>query len=170
MSYFIEYFYGIIVDKILYHDKCYSFNYDGYLYKLYEVENDLDINNLVKINKILLNHTLMSEIIINKHGLYVSNYNKKNYILIKLFINIEKKISLEEISYLANSLYINNLSINWAILWGKKIDYLEELINENGKKYPLLVDSFNYFVGMAENAITYYNNIITENCSYCVSL
>ena len=40
---------------------------------------------------------------------------------------------------------------------------------ENGKKYPLLVDSFNYFVGMAENAISYYNTIlIDKNYRYVV--
>lgn len=39
------------------------------------------------------------------------------------------------------------------------MDYLEKVINENGKKYPIIVDSFNYFVGMAENAISYYNNL-----------
>ena len=41
---------------------------------------------------------------------------------------------------------------------------------ENGKKYPIIVNSFNYFVGMAENAISYYNDIkIEDNYKYVIS-
>ena len=46
----------------------------------------------------------------------------------------------------------------------------QDLIGENGKKYPLIVDSFNYFVGFAENAISYYNNIDNlSNYRYYIS-
>ena len=92
------------------------------------------------------------------------------YILLKIYVNSSKDISLEEISYLSNILYEEKLNINWGMLWSKKIDYLEELINENGIKYPLIVNTFNYFVGMAENAIAYYNNIfIEQNYKYVIS-
>ena len=44
------------------------------------------------------------------------------------------------------------------------------ILNENGKKYPLIVDSFNYFVGMCENAIAYFNSIIIdEDYKYVIS-
>ena len=56
------------------------------------------------------------------------------------------------------------------MLWSNKIDYIEEMIAENGKKYPIIVDSFNYFVGLAENAISYYNSIpINNNYTYYIS-
>ncbi len=163
MNNFIDYFYNIKAYKIEYNNKYFGFIYNGYLYRLYILDEDININYIVNLNKKMLSHTLVSEIIINRNNEYISNYNNQNYILIKIYININKNISLEEISYLANSLYNNKIKVNWANLWSKKIDYLEELINENGKKYPLLVDSFNYFVGMAENAISYYNNIIIAN-------
>ena len=64
----------------------------------------------------------------------------------------------------------SGIIVDWGLLWSKKIDYLEDLINENGKKYPLIVDSFNYFVGMAENAIGYFNSIgFNKNYRYVVS-
>ena len=79
-------------------------------------------------------------------------------------------ITLEEISFLSNSLYKQNIRVNWGKLWSDKIDYLENLIYENGKKFPLLVDSFNYFVGLAENAISYFNNIfISDDLKYSIS-
>ena len=170
MNNFIEYFYGIRVDKVIYDSKYYSFIYNGYIYKLYIYDDDSNINFLYEINRMLVKNTLMSEIIINRNNEIISNYNGISYILIKIFINIKKSITLEEISLISKFLYKQQLNINWGTLWSNKIDYLEDLINENGKSYPLIVDSFNYFVGMAENAISYFNTIvIDEKYNYVIS-
>ena len=170
MNNFIAYFYKMNIKEIIYHKKYYSFIYNNYLYHLHIIDNNINVNNMININKKLIHHTLVSEIIINKDGNYISNFNNQNFILMKIYVNVNKKISLEDINYLADSLYILDLNINWGILWSKKIDYLEDLINENGKKYPLIVDSFNYFVGLAENAIAYYNDIIIpKNYKYVIS-
>lgn len=163
---FIEYFYNIRIENIENNNKFYSFVHNNYLYKLYIYDEEKNVNLIVNINKQLLNRTLISEIILNKDNNPISIYNNIPYILIKIYASNNKQITLEDISYLSNSLYTNKLNINWGKLWSKKIDYLEELINENGKKYPLIVDSFNYFVGLAENAISYYNNISIPNNSY----
>ena len=163
MNNFIEYFYGIKVQNVIYNDKYYSFIYHGYVYRLYIYENDIDVSFLYDINKKLINNTLMSQIILNRDNEIVSSYNGISYILIKVFVNINKSISLEEISFISNSFSKENLNINWGTLWSNKIDYLEDLINENGKNYPIIVDSFNYFVGMCENAIAYFNSITLDN-------
>lgn len=171
MNNFVEYFYNIKVDKVIYHNKYYSFTYNGYLYRLYIYEENYNnIKFLYEINKELIGNTLMSEIILNMNGDIISSYNGISYVLMKVFTNINKDISLEEISYLSKSLYRDKIKVDWGKLWSNKIDYLEDLINENGKKYPLIVDSFNYFVGMAENAISYFNGIvIDENYKYVIS-
>ena len=164
MNNFIEYFYGIKVDKVIYNDKYYSFIYNGFIYKLYTFDDNYsNLRMLYDVNKKLVSNTLMSEIIINRNNAIISNYNGISYILIKVFANVNKSISLEEISFVSKSLYREKININWGMLWSNKIDYLEDLINENGKKYPLIVDSFNYFVGMCENAIAYFNSIILDN-------
>ena len=170
MNNFIEYFYNMKIDKIIYNDKYYSFLYNNYFYRLYIVDDNVYINNVVSINKEMLNNTLVSEIIANKDKEYISYYNGYMYVLIKIYVNVNKRVTMEEISALSNSLYRDKMSVNWGILWEKKIDYLEDLIGENGKKYPLIVDSFNYFVGLAENAISYYNNIDNlSNYRYYIS-
>ena len=171
MNNFVEYFYYIKVDKIKYEENYYSFIYNGYIYKLYSYDDDYDkLKTIFDINRKLVGNTLMSEIIINRNNEIISNYNGINYILIKLFINVKKGISLNEINILSKSLYTEKINVNWGILWSNKIDYLENLINENGKKYPLIVDSFNYFVGMCENEFSYFNSInIDENYKYVVS-
>lgn len=164
MNNFIEYFYGFKVNQVVYNDKFYSFFYNGNYYRLYVYEdNSKGLNFLYDINRRLVGNTLMSEIIVNKNNEIISTYNGVMYILLKIFVNVNKSISLEEISFLGNTIYLEKLNINWGALWANKIDYLEDLINENGKKYPLIVDSFNYFVGMAENAISYFNSITLDN-------
>lgn len=171
MNNFIEYFYGIKIDKVIYNDKYYSFIYNGFVYRLY-IYNDepRGVKFLYDTNRMLVGNTLMSEIIINRNNDILSSYNGFVYILIKIYANVNKVISLDEISFLSNSMYKENINVNWGILWSNKIDYLEDLINENGKKYPLIVDSFNYFVGMTENAISYFNTIdIDSGYKYVVS-
>ena len=72
-------------------------------------------------------------------------------------------LCLSELISFDYTLYTDNNITNWGLLWSRKIDYLEKLVSENEKKYPFIVNSFNYFVGMAENAISYYNSIIIPN-------
>ena len=170
MKNFIEYFYNIKIDRIFYEKNYYFFTYNGYTYKLYTLTSEYDVNFLLYINQKMLNNTLVSEIIFNKNMEIISVYNENRFMLIKIFVNMNKNISLSEILFLNNYLNSKKLSVNWGQLWEKKIDYLEELINENGKKYPLIVNSFNYFVGMTENAINYYNSInIGNDINYVIS-
>ena len=170
MNNFIEYFYGIKVDKIVYEKNSYSFIYNRYFYKLYVFDNSSNTDFLINVNKKMLGNTLVSEIIKNRNGEVLSIYNNIGYILMRIYVNVNKGISLKEVVSLSNSLYKDKLMINWGNLWERKMDYLEDLINENGKKYPLIVDSFNYFVGLAENAISYYKTIlIDENYKFGIS-
>ena len=151
----------------------YEFNHNNNYYRLYILNEEYNIynyNNIYTINKELINNTLMSEIILNKDKNIITTYHNINYILLKINCNINKDITLEEIDYLSKVKIVNNNKSNWGLLWSKKIDYLEELISENGKKYPQVVNSFNYFIGLSENAISYYNNIdIDNNMTYYIS-
>lgn len=151
----------------------YEFNHNNNYYRLYILNEEYNIynyNNIYTINKELINNTLMSEIILNKDKNIITTYHNINYILLKINCNINKNITLEEIDYLSKVKIVNNNKSNWGLLWSKKIDYLEVLISENGKKYPQVVNSFNYFIGLSENAISYYNNIdIDNNMMYYIS-
>ena len=170
MCNFIDYFYGIKIDNIEFDNKNYFFIYKGYLYKLYVIDTEIDINLVVNINKAMVGRTLISKIIVNQLGNYISNYNGVSYILMRIYADNKRRISINDIDYLGNSLYTNKIISNWGVLWSKKIDYLENLISQFGKKYPIMVNSFNYFVGMAENAISYFNSIkFTESYSYYIS-
>lgn len=162
----INYFYSLNIADIYNKDNIYYFYYNDELYHFYIYNNNIKNITLTKdINNSLKNNTLIHEIITNKDNSIITYYNNIPYILCKINININKPITLGEITYLANKTISTDTKIiyhSWQDLWSIKIDYLEKVINENGKKYPIIVDSFNYFVGMAENAISYYNNLSSK--------
>ena len=166
MNNFIKFFYNMKVTNTNFINNYYEFNHNNNYYRLYILNEEYNIynyNNIYTINKELINNTLMSEIILNKDKNIITTYHNINYILLKINCNINKDITLEEIDYLSKVKIVNNNKSNWGLLWSKKIDYLQELISENGKKYPQVVNSFNYFIGLSENAISYYNNIDIDN-------
>ena len=173
MKNFIKFFYNMKVTNTNFINNYYEFNHNNNYYRLYILNEEYNIynyNNIYTINKELINNTLMSEIILNKDKNIITTYHNINYILLKINCNINKNITLEEIDYLSKVKIVNNNKSNWGLLWSKKIDYLEELISENGNKYPQVVNSFNYFIGLSENAISYYNNIdIDNNMMYYIS-
>ena len=69
MSNFIEYFYNIKIDKLNNEGIFYSFNYNGYTYRLYIFDDNINIEDITYTNNNLVGNTLMSEIIYNKENM-----------------------------------------------------------------------------------------------------
>lgn len=167
MKEIINYYYNLNPQKITKLFNYYYFYLNNELYYFIEYDRKIkDIESICDYNKKMLNlNILANEIIPNKDNIPLTYINKSPYILMKVYININKPINLPEINYLSNINipYQNNLMrSNWSILWQNKIDYLEYHYEQNNKKYPLLKESFNYFIGLSENAISYINNTIKE--------
>jgi len=85
------------------------------------------------------------------------------YILLKVNGPEHAEITLYDIVNSQVSIDENKLNTikrnNWNTLWSEKIDYLEYQISELGKNHPIVLNSFSYYVGLAENAIEYFNLI-----------
>lgn len=158
MKNILEYFYNIKIDKLYNKDSNYYFNINNhnYLFKeYYGNENILFILN---------QNIYLNKVIPNKDNRLITPINNKTYILLE---NNDIPLSIESISHLANTnIDIYNLKEiernNWEILWSNKIDYYERMTIENKKKYPIIKESFDYFIGMGENAITYLVNTKKE--------
>ena len=124
----INYYYNLNPNRI---NKIFDYYYfyinnELYYFVIYDRKID-DINAIYDFNrKMISSNILVNEIINNKDSSVVTYVNKIPYILMKIYVNINKNITLAEISYLSNSkiLYSNNLMrSNWALLWIRKIDY-----------------------------------------------
>ena len=167
MKNIINYYYNLNPNKIKQIFNYYYFyiNNELYYFIIYTRKIE-DIKAIYEFNQNMIKRNiLVNEIINNTTNTIITYINQIPYILVKVSININKPISLGEIYYLStnNIPYKNQMMrSNWATLWARKIDYLEYHHEQNYLKYPILSEGFNYFIGLAENAISYVNNVIAN--------
>lgn len=141
----IQYYYGIEVDNLTYHN--YKYYFDDYIFL--EIYKDLDIDLYNYLNSIHLNNY---EIIMNKDNNYQTIIDKKTYVLLKKnkFYRLLNFNNLEQ-----NTVLIKNKQlIEWDKMWEEKVDYYEKHIKTlNSNKVK---QSFHYYIGLTENAISMY--------------
>lgn len=164
MKNIIEYFYNLKIDTLHKNRNRYEFEINKnryYLVLAYRYEKELEqIENLIKDNK------NFDQIIRNINSKLMTNINGKNYLLLE---KSNKKTSIEGelLNYykvlLPSQLYFNIDRTDWVYLWSEKIDYIEYQKMHLKGEYPLLEESINYFIGMAENAIMYVRNCFKED-------
>ena len=163
MKNILNYYYQIIIDD----DKINSdgyFSYNNHLFCLYKYERIMDeINSLVLLNKYMIERNIgINKIIFNVYNKPLTYYENNYYVL--LIINYEYKGGIFKFIPIKNTDDFNILKRNnWSYLWCMKIDYIEYQIKHFGNKYPLLLNSFNYYVGLSENAISYFNMLKINN-------
>lgn len=169
MKNILAYYYSLHPSEISHKDDKYFFEYVdcNYVFQIYDRPLS-DVDSLYKVNKQMIERNLLvHEIVINNENKILTYVNNVPYILLEININKDARITLPEICH------INNNSINiecdkiisrydWATLWGAKNDYFEAQINEIGKKYPNLCNYANYYIGLAENAISYVRYAVNE--------
>ena len=163
---YINYYYGIYPPTINEVLNGYSFYVDSekYYFIIYNRELD-ELDELVKLNKFMIeNGSLVHEIISNRFNEMICNFNNNNYILMRVYVNENKIVSIDDICYFVNNHFLNEnykkiLRTNWALLWENKVDYLEYQMGHLIKKYPFLYNTNLHYWGLSENAITYYKNL-----------
>ena len=79
------------------------------------------------------NNSLVHEIIFNKFNKVLNNYNGKNYILLRTYVNNDKKVDIIDIINMLNEGNVDNINknisrINWAKLWESKVEYVMEYV------------------------------------------
>ncbi len=165
----VNYFYNLYPDKIYDKNGVYYFYINDIKFYLLRFDRSLhELDTLVQISNELYKKGLKNPtIIINRQNNFYINYDESSYILLKINNDDVEEVNLEELFKFNNMIFGNrqsNLySEDWVELWGKKVDTLESQVVEFNKEYPLLTDSFNYFVGLAENAISYVKNALSSN-------
>jgi len=177
MKNILAYYYSLHPSEISHKDDKYFFEYVdcNYVFQIYDRPLS-DVDSLYKVNKQMIERNLLvHEIIINNENKILTYVNNVPYILLEININKDARITLPEICH------INNNSINiecdkiisrydWAALWEAKNDYFEAQINEIGKKYPNLCNYANYYIGLAENAISYVRGAVNVEADVLMSI
>ena len=161
----ILFYYNLKPKKINNTNGYYYFYINNILYHLIiYYRNNNEIDDIYKLNNYMLSLGIpVHNILLNKDNKIITYIDNVPYILYKINIPDNKSINLIDIEKTDINYYYKELVRDkWDILWSKRIDYLEYHINQNGKKYPIIVESFSYFVGMCENAISYIRNTYNE--------
>ncbi len=162
----LNYHYGLAIDTIHQKQKNYYFQVDNINYLMMPYDNIEEIDEIYKLNVILSNYFPFHQIVLNKQQNVITNINGDNYILLKIFID-KKNIEINDIINLDNiNIPLEQKKLrrdNWYQLWTQKVDYFEYQLSQIGKKFPIIRESFNYYVGLAENAITIVSNTNKDN-------
>lgn len=163
MEQFLKYFYDIYIDNLYKKDNKYYFYKDNSLFcivKNYRLPEEL--KDILEICYEMQSRFPVSQIVFNKFGQISSDYDNNNYILLKINTSMSSDITINDIIKINNSLFLNKdkkelYRNNWAKLWESKVDYFEYQIKELGRNKKIILNSFSYYIGLAENAISIAN-------------
>lgn len=166
MTDYINYYYDLYPMIINEKNNKYMFYIDLEKYYFIPYDRGIDeLDEIVSLNKEMISKgSLVSEIIVNKFGEILNKYNDNSYILIRVYVNDDKYVDIEDIIYMLNEVDIENTynvitRTNWSNLWENKVDYFEYQMGHLIKKYPLLYSVIDYYLGLSENAILYLKSI-----------
>jgi len=160
----INYYYNFSISDVENWDYVYRFKINSDFFYFVPVKRTIsEVEDLVSISRELKSKGInVHDIILNKFGKVITNVYNENYILLKPNGDIYEEYDLSFIIKMNKSLVLNSdksklYRNSWAKLWSTKVDYFEYQIRELGKDRILILDSFSYYIGLAENAINYVN-------------
>lgn len=172
----LNYYYNLNPNDIYKKENMYKFMYDNNYYTLLDIsDNNKNLNEIynlsIELNK---NGIYTHQIILNNQNNIETYINENIYVLLKTYGKMDDLIKIEDIinfSRITSNLNLNTKikRDNWYQLWINKMDYFEYQINQFGKKYPLLTESFSYFEGIVETGISLLSLENINTSSLCIS-
>lgn len=166
---YINYSYDLYPASINKIDNKYMFYVNSEKYYLMPYDRNVEeLDELIILNREMISHgSLVSEIVVNKFNEVLNNYDGTLYILIRVYVNDSKNVFIDDVIYMLNEIEINypfkTISrTNWSKLWEDKTDYFEYQMGHLIKKYPLLYNTIDYYLGLSENAILYLKKIASS--------
>lgn len=168
MKNILNYYYKIFIDEIN-DNGCFSF--DNQLFCLYEYKRNInEIDALEHLNSLMIsNNYPINKIVKNVFNKMITVYNNKNYVLIMINYNYLELANTKFIPVFFNIKLDILKRNNWGKLWSMKIDYIEYQLSHLSNNYPLINASVNYYIGLAENAISYFNMIDLSRAGLYIS-
>lgn len=162
MKKYINYYYKLFPNELIKirNNFCFFIGDIKYIF----IEYTGEINNLRFLNDIC-NKLYNKGILVDTFELTFENnlyivIDNINYVLLKENTISTDIVPLKEILHFDDALLLPAFDVEpWNKIWSKKVDYFEEEIKDLNKEFPLLQNVFNYYIGLAENAISYLNNM-----------
>ncbi|MBQ6546399.1 MAG: hypothetical protein IJL74_00170 [Bacilli bacterium] len=167
----ILFFFNINVSGIKKINDNYYFKYLNNSYGIYLYNRDItEVVFLYNLNLEVLNRGIGYTIILTKNNEILFMYEDKYYILMRFPNVINRIITYDDIisfSTLVNNKYKILDKSNWGESWSRKIDFIEYQFNQMKNKYPIIDKYIDYYIGIWENGISYFNyNVSFNNKKY----
>lgn len=161
----INYYYNLNIAEVEDFPFGYRFKLNNnYFYFVPLKRMESELKDLVDVSRELKMRGMpVHDIILNRFNKVITNISNLNYVLLKPVADIYLEYGISDIIKFNKKLILteNKSKLyrnSWAELWSDKIDYFEYQIRELGKDKKIILDSFSYYIGLAENAISYVNN------------
>lgn len=152
----IMYYYGFENISIIRQKRRKYIKHNNDIYIICRVYNEKEVLELYEITRGI---PFFYKFIPNKDGSIFTMY--QDFIFVLLKINDKSSIITQnknQISLDENKKYYLDRS-DWYELWTRKNDYYEYQYQHIKGKYKVIDESINYYIGLAENAISYIANI-----------
>ena len=154
----INYFYNIYVGEIHKVNKRYEFEVKNNYYLLMPCNRTTEeIDELYQISLFLARKNLFChQFVFNKNNEIVTTINNVLYVLLITSNNQKENITINDIERMSQINITTKVldRTNWYQMWQSKVDYIEYQMSQFGKKYKYINNSFNYYIGLAETAIS----------------
>lgn len=163
----LAYYYHLYPEIIVYDKHEYSFSIQDYKYHLLEVNRSFDeLKEIMILQNTITFKSYFSDIISNIFQQVVTIINHKYYILIKdkipnRLLTINDILNTNQLNVSIQQYPLLNRS-NWQQLWTRKVDYFEYQKKYIKHKYPILYKTLDYYIGLAENAISYIGEVLLQ--------
>lgn len=169
----INFYYNLNISEVENWNTVYRFQINKQYFYFAPFKRTLnELNDIILVSKELKARNIeVHDILLNKFGKAFTNISNQNYVLLRPIGDIYEEYDLLSILKLNNNLTLNPAKSKlyrntWAELWSSKIDYFEYQIHELGKGKSLVLDTFSYYIGLGENAISY---VVATTLKYRIS-
>lgn len=167
----IMYNYNIVPENLQQIEDNYAFYVDYNRYFFMKVNRPQE--DILKIDSLTKEHPNKFHMMIpNVSGSLFTEAENSEYVLMKVFGPEHIEIDLDDI--LRERIFYDKLGssldrTNWGHLWSEKVDYLEYQVSELATSHKIVKSSFSYYVGLAENAIEYFNLLNPNTAKVTIS-
>ena len=167
MKNILNYYYQMIISEDKINNGYFSYNNHLFYIGIYN-RNLNEIKELYELNQYMIQNSIQINVfILNINGEPITFYDGKYYYV--LLIKYNKSYFYEYVPRIVYHNYNLLNRNNWGFLWSHKIDYIEYQLMHLGNKYPIIQNSIHYYIGMSENAISYFNMLKKDNISLYIS-
>lgn len=168
MKNLLNHFYHVYPDKVFKVKNVYYFYIDDIKYYFVEFNRNIEeINTLVELTNTLFNknikvHTFIKTI----DDTFFVKYMNDIYVLLRVNCDETEEIDIYDIVKFNNLIAVDTdilFKNDWSVRWSTQVDKFEDQVLEYNNEYSIMIGCFDYYIGLAENAISYLKTVDMED-------